>query len=409
MSGGMRTGWLQLAFGFESQFALFLFAGVVKSTPAFTWVPVDLTLLALAGSMIAGIISLRQRNWRVSRHACIGAAAMAAFSAIVVISLAWTPGREYAGKKALLVAAMCGWSFCGAALVLAGRPDRLRRLFGAMVVLGVMTAVQVIWLMARDPLVASEEWGRSYLGFGRLFGVASLVVVAWILWSARTGVKWVVAGVSLVILGAGLLVGGGRGPMLAAMAAMAVPVGAGFRMRDDRIYVERRSLGLAVALITLVCLVLALGQAGVFLRTVQRLMVLLTGGDAHSFGQRLWYYQQVPGLWFDAPLVGHGIGSWPLLIGWGDVRAYPHNIVFEIIVELGALGLLAFGIMCAVSIRGVVWLSARSEPHVKLVLMILVSATFNALVSGDLTDNRLLFAVLGLAAGMPRYAVANRG
>lgn len=398
----IASGIASRAASVESLFALFLFAGVVKDTPAFGWFPVDLTVIALAGSLVAAVCALRSGRWRVPRHALWSTLGMVAFAVFVIVSLAWSPGREYAGRKALHVAVMCGWSYAGAALVVSGDRVRLRRFFGAMVVLAAVTAVQVVWLMARNPIVASEAWGRSYLGFGRLFGVATLAVVGWLLWTSLGKRATIGALAVLAVLATGLMVGGGRGPLLATTAALAVPLGIGVKLRDEGVFVDRRIARLAAALVLAVLLVLVIGQAGVFLRTVQRLVVLLTEGDAQSFGRRLWYYQQVPGLWAQAPFFGHGIGAWPLLIGWGDVRAYPHNLVFELLVELGIAGLALFGGLFAASLRGMSRSLLKASVQARLVAMLVIAATVNAMISGDLTDNRLLFAALGLSAGLPR-------
>ena len=85
-------------------------------------------------------------------------------------------------------------------------------------------------------------------------------------------------------------------------------------------------------------------------------------------------------------------------MGIGDKREYPHDIFLETVSESGFIGLLL--------LLGCFWVALHtfgfnelSQDRAKLlVLMLLANTFFNALVSGDLNDNRLLFASIGLMA-----------
>jgi O-antigen ligase len=96
------------------------------------------------------------------------------------------------------------------------------------------------------------------------------------------------------------------------------------------------------------------------------------------------------------------VGSFPLLIDRGDRPYYPHNLLLEILAELGLVGLLLllFHLVFAL------WLLkprlVGEDPLRLLVLALFVNTLVNAQVSEDLTGNRLLFAVLGLMALAPR-------
>jgi len=99
------------------------------------------------------------------------------------------------------------------------------------------------------------------------------------------------------------------------------------------------------------------------------------------------------------PLFGIGFGSFGFLLGWGDVRAYPHNFVLEVLCELGIFGagLWAWFIGSMV----MVWHRFRALYRSVYCLagsvgfMVLVQAMF----SGDQADNRALLFVAGLLVG----------
>ena len=92
----------------------------------------------------------------------------------------------------------------------------------------------------------------------------------------------------------------------------------------------------------------------------------------------------------------------PFGIGWGGaavdllpVGLYPHNIVLEVFVEAGWLtGVLFLGIFALGVVRA--WRGAAGWAELG-VLALLAYWTVNALVSGDVNDNRAFFAMLGAA------------
>ena len=91
------------------------------------------------------------------------------------------------------------------------------------------------------------------------------------------------------------------------------------------------------------------------------------------------------------------VRAWPLVIGATDVRLYPHNLILEILVELGLVGLLLFGGLSLWALRGLG--SAYSVRHDVLrlvVLMLFVTGFLNSMSSGDLSDNRFVFGVLAV-------------
>jgi len=114
---------------------------------------------------------------------------------------------------------------------------------------------------------------------------------------------------------------------------------------------------------------------------------------------RLDYYQSAISLWTKRPVFGHGIGAWPILVGLPDSQAYPHNIILEILVELGVFGLTLFTIVFLFALRQFGSLrTIRNDPWRLLILMLFFHAVVNAMVSGDISDNRLLYGILGLMA-----------
>jgi O-antigen ligase len=130
---------------------------------------------------------------------------------------------------------------------------------------------------------------------------------------------------------------------------------------------------------------------------MERLDVLLTPTRGASAQVRIVSAEKSIQLWESRPAFGVGLGGFPVLAGLGDTRDYPHDLILELLAETGLVGLLLFGMVIATAIRNLGPLRAlRRDPLRMALLALLVYSFTNALVSGDLVDNRSLLAFAGL-------------
>jgi O-antigen ligase len=105
---------------------------------------------------------------------------------------------------------------------------------------------------------------------------------------------------------------------------------------------------------------------------------------------------------FPEMLMGLGIGGFSVAYaGFDDYRGdYPHNVFLEVGSELGAIGVGALAAM-------VLWSFVRAQSNMRraasidegytanALLALLAFSLVNASISGDVNDNRFLFAVMG--------------
>lgn len=398
----IRRAWtlrLSRYLGFEEVFAAFLFAGAVKDTIVLSWMPIDLTAAFLALSAFLGVRRLSLRNWIANRGGVDASILFATFVAYAALSLIWSPSREYAYGKFAHLAISCGWAFAGSALLVSADEQSQARFYRACAVISIVVACQFLALTAGIALGETKHWSDNYLGYGRLFCVGFVVVLASAMWARVSAPRLTLLFLALVPLGLGLLLGGGRGPLVALTAACVVPVAKGIRIAGPRILAQRRLIALLGGLMSVAAAILVLDPSGTRLKTVRRIVAFLTDGNPHSVGARLAYYRDSIMLWQQSPIWGQGLGSWPVRMGWGDVRGYPHNIVLEIAVELGLVGLVMFGLLLFSGIA--VPCTSRRMPRAAALttIMLVIAAVVNASFSGDLTDNKVLFATIGLAIG----------
>lgn len=95
----------------------------------------------------------------------------------------------------------------------------------------------------------------------------------------------------------------------------------------------------------------------------------------------------------------------PFGLGWAGLEphmrplAYPHNLLLESFAEGGWL---FGGLLLAVVIKAFWGVLHSHEPVAAVTAALLMFSVFNAMVSGHINDNRIVFAILGLAIAVPR-------
>jgi O-antigen ligase len=201
---------------------------------------------------------------------------------------------------------------------------------------------------------------------------------------------------------------GGKGPVL--MLMITVVVMAACHLRP--------SVGLKSSfskrIIKYPLVVLALGggvlAALVFLSDfsalIQRTSFVLTN-DHYSNVERVNNISVALNLFFQHPFLGIGIGGFSMhavhLEGI-DSFLYPHNILLELLAELGLVGFLLFSSLLISAVLHLVTLQRKfpqsSLPNVFLGL--LVFTFLNALTSQDLT-NPALFSFIGFSFVLGRH------
>jgi O-antigen ligase len=104
-------------------------------------------------------------------------------------------------------------------------------------------------------------------------------------------------------------------------------------------------------------------------------------------------YDRSMGLFFENPILGVGTASFSIPeLEQYDQRVYSHNILLEIMVENGLVGLLIFLLTIAVIIATIFRNKDKlTHPLVKVLLILFCYAFFQAQVSGDVTNNYLIW------------------
>jgi O-antigen ligase len=381
----------------EALLVLYMFAGLYKEDPRFAWIPYDPTGLFFALSVIVG-------TWIivVSPIHKKGLPVMFGMVCLVtwfLVSLEWSPSRAYGPDKVFLMATLELWAVIVGALIIAPDPERVRRLFTLLLLFAIVVGIEALLSYAeKGGSIRRVTSVGGYLLLGRLTGLGALVALFGWLYSPGRVAGWICLslffGLAFV-----LSIGGGRGPLLATVLPLLLVVGLGIRLTTRKILYSRAQLSV---------LVLLLAVAGAFflyssiskrrLGTFERLTQLTQEDMGGSAEQRRAHYLEAFRLWSDAPSIGHGAGSWPLLNGLPDQAFYPHNLFAELVVESGLVGVVLFVALLGAAFRPVTLERMRRDPQALCTMMLFANAFLNAMVSGDIPGNRPLFMFIGVLA-----------
>lgn len=395
-----RTNFLS----FELLFTLFLFAGQYKAAERFSWIPVDLTALLFAVTLIWGTVLLAKNRFTFKKSNLFLIGLVGVFNLYILASLFWSPGYVYSSQKAFYISTLVFWSFFAPCAIISPSRLRLNRLFLSLVLLAAWFSVEaILFLLTHSSGGFVTVLGSNYLGLSRILGIGSIITLVHLLYLNESVLLRLILAILSATFIAILLVAGGRGPLLSLFIAGLSLLPLNFRFSVNLGFVLKRRLAyvflMAAFAISLVFYQIATGK---MTTTLSRLLVLFQPGGGNSASARIEYFMSSFHIWATNPLFGHGIGSWPVLFGDGDVRNYPHNIVLEILSELGIIGLVLFTAIVAFALATLSHGRAIREDPMKITLLALfIYAFVNACISGDISDNRFLFTTIG-CMGFPK-------
>jgi O-antigen ligase len=390
-------------------FALFLFAGYYKADPrlAFIQAHLDLTLLFMILSFLVFFHRLLRKPFAQKMPAGFikVAALFLLLTSCFLGGLLISQSTGYGLDKTLRFIVLTGWAFFGTAFLITDFQS-LRRFSWAVVIIATVMAIDALLNYPGVGKVAFvSALGSNYIALARAGGFGLLTTLAFLLPTERGPLVRLSLWVMVALQFWATLSAGARGPVLALiftfLVFFALSVQGFIRLKVDR-FAWR--LGIVVFLATVIAGII--GQEffpTLFLRTQ-----LLVTDWGESATRRLNLYEEAIRLLANSPIWGVGPGGFATAVtGNAFIREYPHNIVLELGAETGLLGVLIFTTMIYMAFS-IGLASIRDSSGLMLVTTryLLVSFCFallNAMVSGDINDNRILFTWLGLTVSATRF------
>jgi O-antigen ligase len=249
----------------------------------------------------------------------------------------------------------------------------------------------------------SDYYANNYLEYSWHASYLFIIFCVYIVFAAHPKFLWSFSGAVLSM--AGLLVIGGRGPML--FGLMAIPLvllTASLRRVAFAPHTKRlASYVVGIAFVGIAGYYAALSSGGSLfgqdLVTVQRWELSLSGESTFSMDAREEAQRAALSFWQERPFFGWGIGEFRVK-HW---LKYPHNLLLEVLMEMGIAGAVIFIALCAMVARRccriMAWPSAPWQT-VAIATLLLCSLASHLTVQGYLADDRAFLALMGLAAGL---------
>jgi O-antigen ligase len=400
-----RSAIFHALISFETAFVLFMFAGQYKALPEFAWFPVDLTafffVLSLSFAIFASATSVNVLSALEER----GMVFFLIFMAWVLGSLLWSSFLVENRTKALHSATLTLWSFLGAYLFISRSWVTVRRFLIGIVVISLI--LLLYWCYHRFFLgmvlfSADEEAPTSYQEYGFLgqYLVSALLGLTIV---SRGAIPLLASTLGLVTVFVVMLFIGSRAPVL--FSLVSVPLALFMLLRRHRMRLLAVLLSLCVVVGLLIAVTLWLGGPNVIeqieeqMTTFQRFQTYNEPGFGSSMAGRIDAQLFALARWTEAPIIGWGLGEFALM----HYLRYPHNLFLEMLMETGVVG---FCLLVALTGLGLVrawrlWPENRSNwTAITLVLLYINELMMRATVQGFLSEERVLFALLGLIMGI---------
>lgn len=385
-----------------------LLAGVIFTTFHLSALPLHLSPLDGAGLIIHVLLISGAIAVELSRRRAIPSlmgspfvVAVLAFTFLVFGYVIGSPSVEYGLQKSVLFVLKALLPFLVVILYAPLDRSRSRAVLLALVVGMVLTALSMLVFASNSSVVnlsrlsVSEE--LSPISAGRSVGYGAVVLLLGLMYSrARHRYSWLVA-CGLVLGLAAMLATGTRGPLIGLAAAglgtfILLPVAL------------KRKLRILLGTSVVVCVVwIGLYQYGY----AERLEViggytrisnyLEAFGENTSDVERLVRYEVAAETIVKSSGVGLGTGGYSSVYGYQE-REYPHNAFLEILVEQGLAGLFLFLLTLLMVMRSI--LSGYRDTSIGIeeaaLVGIWIFALFNAMVSGDIADNGIVWVASAL-------------
>lgn len=398
-------GWLRARladiFSFEGALCFFMFSAFIGDSPFLPFIPYKLAL-SFSISVFAGVVLLLRGKMRRDADAGTLMFLMLSFICWIMLSTLWSPSINYSNISLMRLLGLSAWCFTATVLFISGDPQRQRRLFAGIAIIGGYLAWETVLFYRGLAAGGGSGFLRpldiDYLSLARAVGSAALITMYYALYEQRwPRLVRAACGLASAVLHVLVLMIGARSSLIATLLCGLIiwlPL-----LRPGRTpWALLRQLLIAIFAAGLLYAGAGklLGGRNVedSLTGVRRILYILDAG----FASNDRYIRYVT-TWRElerSPLLGSGVGSWPVLTGYGDVQAYPHNIWLDVWFELGLPGLLIITTMFWWGLRRYWppggWLQ---RPYAPLILALFGTSFINVQLSGNYNDNWYMYALLG--------------
>ncbi|HTV59527.1 MAG TPA: O-antigen ligase family protein [Verrucomicrobiae bacterium] len=363
----------------EAALALFFLVGLVKGDPSLAAAPVDLTVLTatiLAMTVVWKLLT-SERVTTLPREYFLYLPLLA----MMVISLSYTPNFSAGLEKVLRFICLTGIGIV-APFILIDSAAKMRRCLYVLVIGGIALAFNSLTMLGDSQRFVAPS------GLNTELGAASAValIILWGLAFPRLSFGYRLLFYPILgVLVVALLGSGGRFANVS--TALCVVIGA---LMCRRLLKDLAVLG-GIALISLP-LVLIPSASYQYLESLRHpTMAMGTRNDLMWLGLKVFLAH---------PLLGVGVDGFRFVSPNPITYNFPHNLILELGAEMGVIAALSFVLIAFSSfreaIRQLLIADGFDAELTRTVFLLLIYATLDSMISGDMNDLRFTWFVLGL-------------
>ena len=370
---------------------------------------VDITVIATLIIWLGLVKILLEGNWKLPSEQKSIVYLFLIFGLLLGISYIYTASPDYGFRKILRFNTFAVTMFISPLLIIKSPADSKRLLsyfyFLLVIIIGIMLLQFVYFLKWGDFAIVLAYWNRisipgaNPIQVSRYLAIGAAMMIALLIRNKPSQSLHYFAILFVILLS--IILSGSRGPLVSIIIGSIVYAILYERKHSSRIF----GYGI-LAIGTIITLLLLLPESltqrffdisqGSVIMTqqgVRRISTIATRFEFWSMSLQAWFSS------ITSFFIGLGAGSFSSLFIWRDWRWYPHNLFFEIIAELGLIGLV-IGVLFIIKSYQIInkgiqrgSFTDHSALWVAGTVVMFIAAQF----SGDINDNRILWMFIGIS------------
>lgn len=390
---------IQMVFSGEMYFTLFLTAGIFKSN--FDWFPLDITALFFVLTLIV-VMKRIFRKPEIYITQLIAILLMLLIVALMLISYTYAPKTNYAMVKVILFIIFSFGSFIISVFLFSYDLRKIQKFLKVFALVStLLSIITIIEYFYPNHFISVGLDTGIVIGLARAIGIGCIINLSYFLISNK-GIKTkILCLISLLLNINALILTASRMAIISLMICWLVLMLLSIKIKGKKIYLDKNTKIIVPIFLFVIVFNIYLYIVGAFDKILFRMSVLIdesNGGT--SLSGRFNRFETALQMIIDNPLFGQGVGSFSYKYGGITASEYPHNIFLEVISEMGIIGLagLLFLIIYVIYRYNKIDIN-KSYEIMKMSVTILLITLFLFLSvnsSGDLIENRIFFAILGL-------------
>jgi O-antigen ligase len=384
---------IRIFISIEFFFVLFLFAGSFKSLLSF--IPLDATVIFMLISVALAIYRALLNGINIKSINVL--IIYIIFISYVLFSLIYTSDFQYGLDKALRFSILTTWGFIGVLLIV-NKEEAIIKFYKSIIIFALFLSLLAIpKFLTQEGYSMVSVAGSNYLSLAKIVSLGSIILICLFFFNKQR--KKLIPFLFFICFVFVLFISGARMPLISFILLIPIIMMLKVKIQNGKIIYHKGVKYFTFIILLGLALLVPFYQMGYFKGIIFRLSSLsLINSDASSL-ERLDRYASSYRLWVDNIIFGGGIGSFNNFYQSGVYGEYPHNIFLEVLSELGLFGFITLLVLILLSILNCFYFSKINTLNRKYFMVNLVCFIYlflNANVSGDINDNKILFAFLAL-------------